>query len=157
MVEIAGNSEVDKWDRAILKALADNSRIANNALAERVGLAASTVLTRVNSMKDRGIIQRFTTELDYGKLGRGVQAMIALQLRSHQEQEVRSLSARVRNLPEVIQTFHVAGNNDFIVHVAVSTPEKLRDFVLHSLTSDPIVRSVHTNLVFEHQRGTQTL
>ena len=157
MATIEENAVLDKWDIAILRELAGNSRVANNALAEIVGLAPSTVLTRVKALTDKGIIESFRTEVDFRKIGRGVQAMIALQLRSHQEKEVRALSHRVRNLPEVIQTFHVAGNNDFIVHVAVSTPEKLRDFVLQSLTSDPIVRSVQTNLVFEHQRGAQII
>lgn len=157
MTQAAISSVIDRWDAAIIRIMSTDARIANNALATRVGLASSTTLARVKSLIERGVIRGFTVELDYSKLGRGVQAMVALQLRSHHEKEVRALSARVRELPDVIQTFHVAGNDDFIVHVAVSTPEKLRDFILQFLTSDPIVRSAQTHLVFEHQRGTQIL
>ena len=151
MVKTVNNLALDRLDFAILAALVQDSKIANNTLAARLGLAQSTTLVRVKSLIERGIIRGFTVELDYSKLGRGVQAMIALQLRTHHEKEVRALSLRVRALPEVIQTFHVAGNTDFIIHVAVSTPEQLRDFILQSLTSDTIVRGAQTSLVYEHQ------
>jgi DNA-binding Lrp family transcriptional regulator len=60
---------------------------------------------------------------------------------------------RVAQLPEVIQSFHVSGTDDFLVHVAVEDPERLRSFVLTSLTSDATVAGAQTHLVFEHQRG----
>lgn len=155
MTKTTNNLTLDKLDITILQSLIKDSRIANNTLATRLGLAQSTTLARVKSLVERGIIRGFTVELNFSKLGRGVQAMIALQLRTHHEKEVRALSNRVRALPEVIQTFHVAGNTDFIIHVAVSTPEQLRDFILQSLTSDPIVRSAQTSLVYEHQLSKQ--
>lgn len=55
--------------------------------------------------------------------------------------------------PEVIQTFHVSSTGDFLVHVAVEDPERLRSLVLTFLTSDSSVAQAQTHLVFEHQRG----
>ncbi len=144
---------LDPIDRALLSALVADGRIPNNTLAERVGIAASTALTRVRSLVERGVIRGFTAEVDPVRVGRPVQAIVALRLRSHDPKHVMGFTRRVAELPEVIQSFHVSGTEDFLVHVAVEDPERLRAFVLSSLTSDGAVAGAQTHLVFEHQRG----
>ncbi len=144
---------LDSVDVSILNQLRRDARIPNNALAARVGIAASTALTRVRSLVDRGVIRGFTADVDPAAVGRPVQALVALRLRTHDAKHVLGFAARVAQLPEVIQTFHVSGTEDFLVHVAVQDPERLRSFVLNSLTADPTVGQAQTHLVFEHQRG----
>lgn len=144
---------LDGVDRRILGQLIGDGRVPNNALAARVGIAASTALARVRSLVERGVIRGFTAEVDPAAVGRPVQAIVALRLRTHDAKHVMGFAARVAQLPEVIQTFHVSGTEDFLVHVAVPDPEQLRAFVLTSLTSDPAVGQAQTHLVFEHQRG----
>lgn len=144
---------LDRVDLSILAQLVRDGRIPNNALAARVGIAASTALTRVRSLVDRGVIRGFSADVDPVAVGRPVQAIVALRLRTHDSEHVMGFAARVAHLREVIQTFHVSGTEDFLVHVAVVDPEQLRSFVLMSLTSDPAVGQAQTHLVFEHQRG----
>ena len=144
---------LDGVDASILAQLVRDGRIPNNALAARVGVAASTALARVRSLVDRGVIRGFTADVDPAAVGRPVQAIVALRLRTHDARHVMGFAARVAQLPEVIQTFHVSGTEDFLVHVAVEDPERLRSFVLTSLTSDASVGQAQTHLVFEHQRG----
>lgn len=45
---------IDAVDRAIVRALAENARIPNNALAEAVGIAPSTCLARVRALQGAG-------------------------------------------------------------------------------------------------------
>lgn len=144
---------LDKVDAALLTELARDGRLPNNALAARVGVAASTALARVRALVDRGVIRGFSVDVDPVEVGRPVQAIVALRLRTHDPKHVMGFAARVAKLPEVLQTFHVSGSEDFLIHVAVEDPERLRTFVLTSLTSDPSVGQAQTHLVFEHQRG----
>lgn len=144
---------LSKTELQILELLASDSRTPNNTLAHKLGLANSTTLAKVRSLVERGFIKRFTIELDYAKLGRGVQAIIALSLKSHQESHVSEIQNRLTQLPEVIQIFHTSGNDDFLVHVAVKDSAELRDFILRSITADPVVRQVQTHLLFGHQRS----
>jgi len=46
----------------------------------------------------------------------------------------------------------VSGNEDLLVHVAVSDSESLREFIQMHLTSDPNVRNAQTHLIFGHTR-----
>lgn len=144
---------LDAIDRALVSALVGDGRLPNNTLAARAGIAASTALGRVRGLVQRGVIRGFTADVDPVRVGRPVQAIVALRLRAHDPEHVMGFARRVAQLPEVIQSFHVSGTEDFLVHVAVEDPERLRSFVLASLTSDAAVAGAQTHLVFEHQRG----
>ncbi|MFZ0970979.1 MAG: winged helix-turn-helix transcriptional regulator, partial [Solirubrobacteraceae bacterium] len=65
---------VDDIDRALLELLARDARITNQRLADRVGVAPSTALARLRSLRDRGVIRGFHAEVDLAALGRPLQA-----------------------------------------------------------------------------------
>ena len=46
-----------------------------------------------------------------------------------------------------------AGDSDFLVHVAVASPERLRDLILEHITTHPAVTKTETQLVFEVREG----
>ena len=144
---------LDPVDADLLRALVRDGRRPNNALADDVGVAPSTALTRVRLLRERGVLRGIHADVDPTRVGLPVQAVIALRLRTHDGAHVRGFAARVAELSEVIQVFHVSGGDDYLVHVAVASPERLRDFALESLTSDPAVAHAETHLVFEHRRG----
>ena len=60
----------------------------------------------------------------------------------------------VPRLPGVVSVFHVAGSDDYLLHIAVRDSDALRDFVLDHLTSHPAVRHTQTSLIFAHLPGT---
>ncbi|MEZ5115077.1 MAG: Lrp/AsnC family transcriptional regulator [Candidatus Nanopelagicales bacterium] len=146
-------SGLDDIDRAILRELAADGRLANNALAARVGVAPSTCLTRVRALREAGVIRGFHADIDPAALGRPLQAVVAVRLGSHSRDHVLSFHAALRRIPGVISVFHVAGEDDYLLHVATDSAEGLRDLVLEHLTVHPAVRHTETHLIFEHMRG----
>jgi hypothetical protein len=60
---------IDETDRRILKILAVEARIPNNALAERVGIAPSTCMSRVRSLVQNGVIRGFYADIDPEAVG----------------------------------------------------------------------------------------
>lgn len=80
-----------------------------------------------------------------------------MRLGSHSQDHVDDFYDSLVASPGVIQVFHVAGADDFHVHVAVSDAEALRDFVLHHITAHRYVRQTETQLVFERRDGTALL
>jgi DNA-binding Lrp family transcriptional regulator len=144
---------LDAVDRAILHELAADARIPNNALAERVGVAPSTCLTRVRALRERGVIRGFHADIEPAALGRDLQAMIAIRLAGHARGHMGPFVTRVSLLPEVLDVYFVAGVNDYLLHVAVGSTVDLRDFVAEHLNRDPDVASTETNLIFEHTRA----
>jgi DNA-binding Lrp family transcriptional regulator len=147
-----GASDLDDIDRHIVHEMARDARIANNALAERVGIAPSTCLGRVRSLRERGVIRGYHADVDPAALGRPLQAMIAVRLQSHARSRIRGFVAGVAGLPEVLNVFFLAGKDDFLLHVAAASTASLRDFV-ETLSSNGDVSYTETSLIFEHIRA----
>src|SRR3954452_10400570 len=89
-------SPLDGVDRAILGAVSQDARITNQRLAERVGVAPSTALARLRSLRARGVVRGFHAEVDLSALGRPLQAMIAVRLAVHAREEIDAFTRAVR-------------------------------------------------------------
>ncbi|MBD8869907.1 Lrp/AsnC family transcriptional regulator [Nocardioides donggukensis] len=150
-------ADLDDVDLRILRALAADGRLTNKALSTRLGLAESTCAYRVRALRDRGVITGTSVRLSLPALGYPIQAFIKVRLGSHNRAHVDKLYAALAEAPGVIQAFHVAGEDDFHLHVAVDTPEALRDFVLSHVTVHRVVRQTETQLVFELRDGAGVL
>lgn len=144
---------LDRTDCEILALLRNNARISNKEIAEKLGMAASTSLVRIRSLRQRGVITGFHAELDPASLGLGIQAMIAVRLNRHFKPDVEAFRSYVLSLPEVVQLYHVAGPIDFLVHVWTHDSNHLRELAMTALTSRQEVAHIETELIFEHKRS----
>jgi DNA-binding Lrp family transcriptional regulator len=145
--------EPDEIDRRLLRELAADARIPNNALAERAGIAPSTCLGRVRVLRESGVIRGYHADIDPAALGRPIQAMISVRLQSSARAHIAEFMAKIADLPEVLNVFFLAGADDFHVHIAAATTDNLRDFVVVNLSRDPDVALTETSLIFEHVRA----
>jgi len=144
------DTDLDQADVDILATLKSNARISNKDLAETVGLAPSTCLERVRRLVEIGAIHGFHADVDLPMLGFGLQAMIAVRLRRHSREIVASFHEYVLGLTEVRAVYHVAGADDFLVHVAVRDADHLRDLAMDAFTTRNEVGHIETRLIFEH-------
>jgi DNA-binding Lrp family transcriptional regulator len=142
---------------AILRALVDDGRLTNKALATRLGLAESTCAYRIRSLRDRGVITGTHVQLALDLLGYPIQAVVKVRLGSHNREHVNQLYAALTRVPGVIQALHVAGEDDFHLYVAVESAQALRDLVLEHVTIHRVVRQTQTQLVFEARDGAGVL
>lgn len=148
---------LDQVDRELVAALVRDGRAPNVELARAAGIAESTCLARVRSLRERGIVTGVTADVDLGRLGLPVEAMVTVRFSGHLRADVDAFADEVTGLPGVIAAYNISGANDFIVHVATATPEALRDFVLDNLTGRPGVVHAETSLVFHATRGRSIL
>src|ERR1700690_1163991 len=112
--------QIDAVDRAMLELLAEDARITNQRLAESVGVAPSTALARLRSLRERGVIRGFHAEVDLAALGRPLQALIAVRLTVHAREQIEAFTIAVRQLPGVLMVFHLTGVTDYLVWVATA-------------------------------------
>ncbi len=145
--------ELDQIDRALLAALSENSRASGAALAAALGVAESTVSLRLRKLQASGAIRGYHADVDLTQLGIPLQALIAVRLVRHARADIDDFRALAPHLPGVIGLFHMAGAEDYLLHVAARDAYELRDFVLNHLTGHPAVAHTETNLIFEHASG----
>jgi len=144
---------VDAVDRAMLELLAEDARITNQRLADSVGVAPSTAVARLRSLRDRGVIRGFHAKVDLAALGRPLQALIAVRLAVHAREQIDAFTETVRQLTGVVMVFHLAGATDCLVWVAAADAHDLREFVVDHLATHPAVAHAETSLIYEHSRG----
>jgi DNA-binding Lrp family transcriptional regulator len=146
----ARTASLDATDKRIIAELVGHARMSNRQLAERIGVAPSTALVRTQALIERGVVTGFTASIDLASVGRPVQALVAVRLRSHERDQLNLFAAHASTLPEVVASFHTAGAVDYLFHVAVPSTTALRDWVFDNLTMNPVVGHTETTLVFTH-------
>ncbi|WP_183091815.1 Lrp/AsnC family transcriptional regulator [Mycetocola lacteus] len=146
-------ARLDELDTAILRELQRDARRTNRDIAAAVGVAPTTALDRTRALRERGIIRGARLELDLTKIGRPVQAMVAVRVRPPTRANIEGFREWAATLPEVIGVFVTSGTEDFLLHVAVPDNEHLYAFVIDRLTEKPEVADVRTSVVYEHIRS----
>ena len=145
--------ELDDIDMQIIDAMQANGRITNADLADKVGIAASTCITRVRNLMTKKVITGFSATVDPRALGLGLETLISVTVRSGARQQINQLTERLRKTPEVAQLFFLGGVEDFIIHLMARDSDHVREFVLEYLSEDPCVSATRTSIVFSHTQN----
>lgn len=115
----------DAIDRRILNELQSDGRISRSELASRVGLSLSACHRRVRRLETEGVIDGYVALLDSETIGRDLDVFVEVSLVSQSEEWLRRFEEEVRECPEVMSCHLVAGDADYLLHLAV---EDHRDF-----------------------------
>ncbi|UCF05561.1 MAG: Lrp/AsnC family transcriptional regulator [bacterium] len=134
-------------DRKILDVLQAQGRISNVQLAAEVGLSPSAVLERVRKLEKRGIIDRYVALLDHKKVGLGTVALVAVSLNLHQKNSIENFHAFVEKCTKVLECYHIAGVEDYILKVYSRDVDDYEDFLLNELTRTKGIDRVMTMFV----------
>src|SRR3546814_20818518 len=93
--------QLDRTDVTLIRLLRNNARTPNNALAEQVGIAASTALQRVRHLQASGALLGYHAEVAPAAAGIGLQALVAARLTRHSRVLVESFHDHLLSLPQV--------------------------------------------------------
>jgi DNA-binding Lrp family transcriptional regulator len=103
--------KLDLKDRKILYELDVDSRQPFHNIAKKVGLSKDTVIYRINKLKEEGIIQRFHTVIDNGKLGL-IPFRLYLRLKSTTPETEEEILDYLKNQREVVWLMSIEGEYD---------------------------------------------
>lgn len=121
---------LDKTNWQLLEALQQNARLSYSELGQRVGLTAPAVAERMRKMEEQGIIKGYHAEVDLAQLGLPIVALVRLTPAAGQH--CRSMASAVSELPEVLECYRMAGNDQVLVKVAATSIARL-DSILDQL------------------------
>ena len=144
---------LDELDTAILRELQVDARRTNRDIAAAVGVAPTTALDRTRALRDRGVIQGASLNVDLAAIGRPVQALIAVRIRPPSRRNIEAFRNWAAALPDTLGVFVTSGTEDFLIHVAVPDNDSLYAFVIDRLTEHAHVADVRTSVVYEHLRN----
>jgi DNA-binding Lrp family transcriptional regulator len=141
---------VDELDSAIVRHLQRDARQTNRELAAALGVAPSTCLERVRSLRARGVLTGYHAAVSLEALNRRVQALVALQIRPLNREIIEAVKGYAAGLPEVLDVFVVAGGDDLLLHVGVRDVDHLHAFLMDRLSPRREVISFRSSVIFQH-------
>jgi DNA-binding Lrp family transcriptional regulator len=107
--------EMDQIDRKLLDLLQQDASRTNANLAEEVGLSPSSCLRRIRRLKSTGVIERVVAILNPAKAGKGLRAIVTVELERHGEQHTRRFLDLATRERAVIQAYSVSGETDAVL------------------------------------------
>jgi|UniRef100_A0A832G6X3 Lrp/AsnC family leucine-responsive transcriptional regulator len=139
--------KIDSIDKQILSILQQDAQITNVELAKKIGISPPAMLERVKRLEKNGIIKRYVAIVDPLKVSKGIFALVSVSLSAHQLSSIDQFTRQIKKLDEVLECYHVAGEEDFILKIAVSSIEEYEKFILSKLTKINGVSKVNTKFV----------
>jgi len=120
------HSDLDRYDVAILSALATNTRLTTVELAAMVHLSRTAVSRRISTLKRLRVLNDAAEVLNYESLGFGIRAFVEVRAPS---QVVENLRKKLLVLPEVLTVSVIAGDGLLNLDVIAVDMEHLHSFI----------------------------
>ncbi|MGQ0574188.1 MAG: Lrp/AsnC family transcriptional regulator [Pseudonocardia sp.] len=133
---------MDSVDHEILFQLQVHGRIANNELADRVGLTPSPCHRRVRLLETSGVIRRYTAILDPAAVGRGYEVLLWVTLRTVTRDTMAAVEAAFERLDEITEAYRMMGQPDYLIKVAVPDSGAFEAFYIDTLAALPEIRTL---------------
>ena len=138
---------MDQIDAAILRALSDDGRLSNLALAERVGLSPSACLRRVQALERSGVIAGYRAVLDPAAMGLGFVAYVTVGLSVHTRAAQAAFERSMAQADPVVECYNITGAREYLLRVEVADIAAYKQFHTNILGDLPQVQAISTFVV----------
>jgi DNA-binding Lrp family transcriptional regulator len=140
---------LDRIDRRILSALADDGRISWRDLSEKVGLSLTPTLRRVRRLEEDGLIKGYAARFDEARLGGAFSVFVNVTLERQSEEALEVFEARIREAPEVMTCFLMSGGADYLLRVVARDLPSYQAFMTGVLTRIPGVARIQSSFALK--------
>jgi Lrp/AsnC family leucine-responsive transcriptional regulator len=140
---------LDNFDRKILQAFQENTRLTTAELGEMVGLSASACHRRLARLRKSGVIQSEIAVIDPRSIGRTVTLIVTVTLEREQSDMIAEFKRAMRENIDIMQCYYVTGAVDFIMVLTSKSMESYDAFVQRFLFANRNVRRFETFAVMD--------
>lgn len=149
--------QLDAIDTAILAELQTNGRLTNLELAQRVHLSPSACLRRVKQLEEAGVIDRYVALLNPKTVGQPGTSFTIVNLETLTAPVIAAFERAVRDQPQILDCYYVAGSNDYLIRFTYRDAEDLERFHTEVLMHLPGVARSNSMLVLRTVKKTTAL
>jgi DNA-binding Lrp family transcriptional regulator len=124
---------VDDKDKLILQQLRNDARMPTKRIATNLDIPRVTVHTRIEKMKDEGIILGFTVLTDYKKIGLPVTAFVFATFSEDTNATQQELAKQIGELPNVYEVHLISGEWDMLIKLRGESLDQIGVIVLDQI------------------------
>ncbi|KZM50446.1 Lrp/AsnC family transcriptional regulator [Labrenzia sp. OB1] len=115
---------MDRIDRKLLNLLQRDASRTNVDMADKVGLSPSSCLRRLQRLRKSGMIDRIVAILNPARAGRGIKALVTVELKLHGEQHMRRFLDIASAEEAVSNAYSVTGETDVVLMLRLTDMEE---------------------------------
>ncbi|MGB3501504.1 MAG: Lrp/AsnC ligand binding domain-containing protein [Mesorhizobium sp.] len=141
--------QLDRIDRNILAALANDGRMSMAALAAKVGLSKTPVQARVRKLEETGFIRGYQAVIDREKMGEAHVAFVQVKLSDTRTDALDAFNRAVRQVAEIEQCHMIASNFDYLLKVRTRDIAAYRKVLGERISALPHVAQTSTYVAME--------
>ena len=127
---------MDEIDKRLIESLGENARISLADLSRRMGLARTTVQSRMERLENAGTIKGYTIRMGHAHRP----TIRASVLISFEPQKAAEVLAKLRSVPQVRRVHTTSGRFDMLVEIAAQNTAEL-DNILEEIGATKGIRS----------------
>lgn len=140
---------MDSIDRAILHHLQAEARLANNDLADRVGLSPSPCLRRVRKLEADGTIAGYTAVLDRDRVGLRYEPLVWVTLAEVTREAMMSFESAVDDIPEITEALRMMGQPDYLLRIVTADSDAFEALYIDTLATLPHVQTLTSQVAMK--------
>jgi Lrp/AsnC family transcriptional regulator len=130
---------LDDLDRRILRELQADGALGHAELGERVGASAASCWRRVKSLEAAGILLGTVRLVDQERVGRGVNVLCNVRVRSHAREVRAAFEDFARERPEIMECYSMSGDWDYLLRIVAADVADYERFLMRTLLDHPSV------------------
>ncbi|UPQ75731.1 Lrp/AsnC family transcriptional regulator [Chryseobacterium nepalense] len=148
---------LDNTDKKLLLYLQEDSKQTTKELSYKLGLSVTAVYERIRKLENTGVISKYVAILNRHKIDRDFIVLCHVKLTQHKKEYVLQFEREIMNLDKVTECFHVSGDYDYILKIAVKDMEDYRNFMLSKLTTLQHIASTHSSFMISEVKNTTAI
>ena len=140
---------MDAIDKRILMVLQNDAKANIKIIAEKSGLSVSPTFARIKKLEQLGYIKKYVALLDEVKIGKSIQVFCQVTLSIHSKEVIDNFKKQIAKLHDVMGCYHVSGNYDFLLKIAVKDMNEYQQFAVEKLSVIEGLSNVQSTFVLE--------
>jgi Lrp/AsnC family transcriptional regulator len=144
---------MDEIDRKLLELLQGDATLSIAQLAERIGLSATPCWKRIQKLEAKGVIARRVALVDPDRVGVSLAVFVEVEAGAHTPEWLERFTAGVAAMPEVMALYRMAGDIDYLLHVAVADITEFDAFYKRLIAIVPM-KNVSSRFAMERMKYT---
>lgn len=149
--------QLDDVDRRILSALQVDGAISHQDLAERVGASSASCWRRIKALEAAGVLTGTVRLVDPAQVGRGVNVLCNVRMRSHALDARSAFERFVDDRPEIVECFSMSGEWDYLIRVVVADVADYNRFLMQTLLGHPSVAGAASHFALSMTKYTTAI
>ncbi|PVX29402.1 Lrp/AsnC family transcriptional regulator [Sphingomonas pokkalii] len=150
-------TELDAYERKILRELQGDASLTTAELADRIGLSPSPCWRRVDRLEREGVIRKRVALIDRRQVGLNAQVFAQVKLNAHGRANLDEFSAAIRGFPEVLDAYVLMGTMDFMLRIVAQDIDAYERFFFEKLSKLPGVQEINSTVALSEIKSTTEL